>query len=127
MGIFGDIFTKKNANIKWYKVFDSEKEAQEQVLLNKAVTVLIEDQKICLARNLKGFFAVSDICPHLGASLSKGVCNNFMEIVCPWHNYRFDLISGSENTQTRQYKVETFPIKLDSSGLFIGILLDGKF
>lgn len=121
MGIFGNLFSKNIENIKWFKVFESQEEAIQHVVLNRAVTVLIEDKKICLARNAKGFFAVSDACPHLGASLSKGTCNNFMEIVCPWHSYRFDLSSGVENTQPHPYKVEVFPVKIDVSGLFIGM------
>lgn len=121
MGIFGNLFSKNTENVKWFKVFETQDEALQKVVINRAVTVLIEEKKICLARNSKGFFAVSDACPHLGASLSKGVCNNFMEIVCPWHSYRFDLVSGVENTQTHHYKVETFPIKIDMSGLYIGM------
>lgn len=121
MGMFDKLFSKNQAQIKWFKIFDTFEDAQKNVLLNRGVTVLIEDKKICLVRNTKGFFAVSDACPHLGASLSKGVCNNFMEIVCPWHSYRFDLASGVENTLNHNLKVEVFPVKIDSAGLYIGI------
>lgn len=109
-------------NTKWYRVFDSEQVAMDSVPLNKAVTVLIEEQKICLARTPKGFFAVADACPHLGISLSKGVCNGFNEIVCPWHGWRFDLEKGHETSgQGSGSGVNRYKVKLDENGLSIGV------
>jgi nitrite reductase/ring-hydroxylating ferredoxin subunit len=42
-------------------------------------------------------YAASNRCPHLGLSLSKGPGGKrFVEgqVVCPWHNSRFDLCTG---------------------------------
>lgn len=116
------IFNKKEASIKWFKVFDTILEAEKNMQINKPITVLIEEEKICFSRTQQGFFAVADACPHLGASLSKGVCNNFMEVVCPWHSYRFDLKTGAENTgnQANMY-VKTFPTKVEKTGIYIGL------
>lgn len=40
------------------------------------------------------YFAINDICPHMGASLSTG----YMEegrVMCPWHAWRFDVRDGT--------------------------------
>lgn len=122
MGLLSHIFQKNNASIQWFKVFDSEDEAQTKMPINKPITVLIQNTKICFVRTQKGFFAIADACPHLGASLSKGVCNDFMEIVCPWHSYRFALQSGNENNgHTANMNVKTYATKLEKSGIYIGI------
>lgn len=118
MGIWDKIFNA--SNVKWSKVFDSLEEANSKVPLNKAVTVLVEDQKVCLARTGEGFFAVADACPHLGASLSRGNCNNFNEVVCPWHSFRFNLKSGEETTG-QNLTVRCYHTDIRKDGLYIGI------
>jgi len=107
--------------IKWYKVFDSALQAEKNITLNKAVLVQVEEKKICLTRTTKGYFAVQDACPHLGISLSKGHCNHFGEIVCPWHGYRFDLKIGHETSgQGTGLGVELYKVELRADGLYIG-------
>ena len=122
MGILNKLFPSHSSNIKWYKVFDSILEAEKNIVLNKAVTVLVEDTKICLIRTLVGYTAVADTCPHLGASLSKGVCNHLGEIVCPWHSYRFDTKLGHETSgQGAGLGVEIYKVDIRTDGLYIGI------
>ncbi len=68
------------------------------------------DGKAVLVLNIKGeLFALSDTCPHRGASLSGGVLtghvvsqepgqyaySRYGEILrCPWHGWEFDVRSG---------------------------------
>lgn len=66
------------------------------------------------------FFAVQDSCSHNGESLSKGTVNYLGEVVCPWHNYRFELSTGRECSM-RSADLRTYPIKVDVDGFFIGI------
>ncbi len=122
MGILSHFFNKKDTDVRWFKVFESLMEAETQMPTNKPITVLVENTKICFVRTHKGFFAVADACPHLGASLSKGHCNGFMEIVCPWHSFRFDLQTGTENTSNQHNMyVKTFQTKVERNGIYIGI------
>ncbi|MDX2196151.1 MAG: nitrite reductase (NAD(P)H) small subunit [Cytophagales bacterium] len=116
MGLLSNLFS----GITWYKVFDSENDAVKNIPLNKAVTVLAGKHKICMARTPQGYFAVSDTCPHNGASLSKGMCNTLGEIVCPWHNYTFDLKLGHCSTDNA-YGVEVYKVDIRNDGLYIGV------
>ncbi|MDX2189680.1 MAG: Rieske 2Fe-2S domain-containing protein [Bacteroidota bacterium] len=120
MSFFKKIFGQNDT--KWFQVFEKIETAKEKVAINQAVTVLIEDKKICLARTKSGWYAVADVCPHLGASLSKGKCNNFDEIVCPWHNYRFDLKLGHETSgQGTGLGIGIYKVEERNTGLYIGL------
>lgn len=122
MSFLNKLFSSKSPAIAWYKVFDSITEAEKHIALNRAVTVLVENKKICLARTMVGYQAVADTCPHLGASLSKGNCNHLGEIVCPWHSYRFDMKLGHETSgQGTGLGVEVFKVDIRADGLYVGI------
>ena len=59
-----------------------------------AIVIGIADDSLCAAR---------DRCPHLGLSLSKGPGGarySDGQIVCPWHNSRFDLRTGDNQDWT---------------------------
>lgn len=40
------------------------------------------------------YFAIDDMCPHAGASLSGGHVENGI-VTCPWHYWRFNLSDGA--------------------------------
>lgn len=109
--------------MNWYKIFNSLAEAENKIPLYKAISVYIkaEDKHICLARTQTGFYAVDDQCPHMGVSLSKGVCNRFGEITCPWHSYRFNLQSGEETTGNDCKGLTVYSVIIQQDGLSIGI------
>lgn len=78
-------------------VFESKEQAERVILLNQIRKIRIGKLEICLANTRKGFVAFEKECPHLGDDLSKGKINPDGEVVCPWHSYRFDLVTGDEN------------------------------
>lgn len=104
--------------MKWYKVFNSVQDAENKIANQKAILVKIGERRFALARSGHNFFATADACPHNSESLSKGWVNHIGEIVCPWHNYRFNLQSGRE-CNSRTEDLETFPIEERENGLFL--------
>jgi nitrite reductase/ring-hydroxylating ferredoxin subunit len=46
--------------------------------------------------------------------------NHLGEIICPWHNYCFNLQSGRE-LHNRSAHLTVYPVKSDASGLYVGI------
>jgi nitrite reductase (NADH) small subunit len=40
------------------------------------------------------YYAIDDMCPHMGASLSGGYVANGV-VTCPWHAWRFRLADGA--------------------------------
>ena len=106
--------------MNWIKIFSGLAEASQRVPDKKPQLVIIGDIRICLVRNGDRIDAVQDSCSHNGESLSKGHTNYLGEVICPWHNYCFDLKSGQE-LNGRSPALKTYPVKIDSTGIFIGI------
>ncbi|MEM1135581.1 MAG: Rieske 2Fe-2S domain-containing protein [Bacteroidota bacterium] len=106
--------------IDWYKLYNSETEAKQEMAINSTRKVRVSGRVICIIRTVSGFFAIDDACPHLGESLSKGTVNYLEEIVCPWHSYRFSLKDGEE-CEKRSKALHTHSIKIDVKGVFLGV------
>ncbi|HET6243654.1 MAG: Rieske (2Fe-2S) protein [Bacteroidetes bacterium] len=110
------IFRKK---IIWYKVFDADFLKLNEPELKIPIAVHVANKSICLIKLETGYFAVNDICPHQGASLSSGHCSG-ENIVCPWHKLEFNLVSGRQAGGGGDY-VRAYPVELRADGLYIGI------
>lgn len=105
--------------MEWVKIFDRGDSRMTALGENKPQLLLVRGKKICIVQTTGNWLAVEDTCPHNGESLSKGSINFLGEVVCPWHGHRFSLKTGRECEQ-RSRDLETYPIKLDDVGLFIG-------
>lgn len=76
-----------------------------------------KDLRLCIIR-LKDKFYVSDAtCPHMGGNLSEGKLNDFAEIICPLHEYRFNLESGGE-CHTNCKNLNVYECKQDETGVY---------
>ena len=106
--------------MEWLKIFGSEAEARIKVKEHKPQLLIVNSKRICLALHQGEFFAVQDACSHTGESLSKGQINYLGEIICPWHNYRFQLSSGRACDSSCRDLV-TYSLKSDDTGFFIGL------
>src|SRR5437763_1683409 len=63
----------------------AEGEGKTVALGNKLVALFYVDGQ---------HFAIDDVCPHMGASLSGGYLENGI-VTCPWHAWRFRLADGA--------------------------------
>jgi nitrite reductase/ring-hydroxylating ferredoxin subunit len=106
--------------MNWIKIFSSVDEANARIVLNQPQLLIVSGERICLVRSTNGYRAVQDACSHNGESLSKGHVNYLGEIICPWHNYCFEMTTGKE-VQGRSAELKTYPVKIDATGFFIGI------
>ena len=104
----------------WVKIFDTIEMAKEAVPIQTGRLIKIGDLKICLIHHHHGFSAMTDRCPHMGASLSKGIVNYLGEIICPLHEYRFSSKTGEEDRH-RCDAVKTYAVKIELEGVFIGL------
>ena len=57
-------------------------------------TVAVDGKLIAVFRVADAFFAIDDVCPHMGASLGEGEVENGI-VTCPWHGWRFRLADGA--------------------------------
>ena len=66
----------------------------EDVAEGEAVVVTIRQKDIVIFRTNGKLFAIDDVCPHMGASLSGGFVEDGC-VTCPWHFWRFRLSDGA--------------------------------
>jgi len=69
------------------------------------------EQRVVAIFNRDGdLFAIDDMCPHMGASLSDGHLDG-KEVTCPWHAWSFDICDGSW-CDNRTLKIDTFSVRV---------------
>jgi NAD(P)H-dependent nitrite reductase small subunit len=81
------------------------------------VTIEIGDRDIALFNFGGEFYAISETCPHRGASLAVG----FLEagkVFCPWHCFDFNLRTG-ECTMVPSLRVQTYEVKVEGDEVFV--------
>ena len=104
--------------MEWKKIFDSQVAAREALKENQPRLLLIGGKRICLVKTNDKILAVQNSCTHNGGSLHLGTINFRGEVVCPLHQYQFDLKTGREANQ-RSTDLECFPIRESEEGVFI--------
>ncbi len=102
------------------KLFSSEKEAIEEVPAGTIRKLVVKNKSYLLIHSNEGFSVADELCPHQRASLSKGTLNNFNEIICPLHEYRFNLKTGAEASNKCGH-LTLYQIAVKSDGLYIEI------
>lgn len=80
------------------------------------------------------FFAISDRCPHMGASMCTGSVNGTLlpsaphehvygldqrVIRCPWHGWEFDLESGRSLLEPRRFGLKTYRVTQDDGDVVL--------
>ena len=72
------------------------------------------------------YYAIDDVCPHMGASLSGGYVEEGI-VTCPWHAWRFRLAYGAWADNPR-IKIGSFPVRVEGGVIQVqvGEAKDGK-
>lgn len=107
--------------MQWYQLFSSQEAMEATLEVGALARVRAGSLEICLARTPNGLFAVSNLCSHRQEQLHKGWLNDYDEVVCPLHKYRFSLRTGAEGDGRNCPDLKTYPIELRETGIFIGI------
>jgi nitrite reductase/ring-hydroxylating ferredoxin subunit len=83
----------------------------------KAVEVVGE--KICVA-NVEGkYYAIGNVCTHVGGPLAEGTLDGY-EVECPWHGSKFDVRSGEPTRPPAKRPEPTYEVKVEGNNLLIG-------
>ena len=100
------------------KIFSSRIEAEKALPVNKPRKLILNGKALCIVRTDSGLFVTDDICPHNKTSLSGGWINAYQQIICPLHEYRYDLHTGRESAQ-RCSDLQTFEVSVKEEGVFL--------
>ena len=70
----------------------------------------VDGRMVAVFRRGDEFFAIDDLCPHMGASLAEGHVDDHT-VTCPWHAWRFCIKDGTWEDNPR-VKVDTFEVRV---------------
>ena len=75
-------------------------------------------EKICLA-NVEGkYYAIGNVCTHVGGPLAQGKLEGY-EVECPWHGSRFDIRTGKVVRPPAMRSEPTYEIKVEDDNILI--------
>jgi nitrite reductase (NADH) small subunit/3-phenylpropionate/trans-cinnamate dioxygenase ferredoxin subunit len=81
-----------------------------EVVEGEGKTVVVGKKLIALFLHDGQYYAIDDICPHMGASLSCGWVERGI-VTCPWHAWHFRLADGAWADNPR-IKIGSFPVRV---------------
>ncbi|MCL4640956.1 MULTISPECIES: Rieske (2Fe-2S) protein [Olivibacter] len=87
--------------------------------VNTIRKVRIGGKTICLIDYEQELFATSYKCPHAGADLSAGWCEN-KQIICPYHRHAFDLSNGHGAAGQGNY-INVYALEKRGEDWYVGI------
>jgi nitrite reductase (NADH) small subunit/3-phenylpropionate/trans-cinnamate dioxygenase ferredoxin subunit len=61
------------------------------------------------------YYAIDDVCPHMGASLAGGYLEDGI-VTCPWHAWRFRLADGAWADNPR-LKIGCYPVRIENGAV----------
>ncbi len=100
--------------MKWLKLDSRDVPAADGIRKVRA-----GGKSICLIRSNGRLYATSVKCPHAGADLSGGWCEN-ERLICPYHRHAFDLQTGRGDPGQGDY-IHIYALQERSDGLYIGL------
>ena len=74
-------------------------------------TFAIGDKLVAVFNRGGEYYAIDDLCPHMGASLGAGCLDEEGAVICPWHAWRFDTCDGTWLDNPR-LKIPSYPVRI---------------
>jgi nitrite reductase/ring-hydroxylating ferredoxin subunit len=102
------------------KLFSSVQEASKAVMRGSIKLIIINEQRIGFAHTDSGFRAFENNCPHQHEPLHKGILTHYDEVVCPLHQYRFNMITGQE-ANNRCAGMKVYSIQIKETGVYLDL------
>ncbi len=80
--------------------------------------VLVGTQQV-LVINLKGkFYAIGNVCTHVGGPLDQGILEG-QEVQCPWHHSHFDVTNGHVKRGPATRPEPVYEVKVESGSILV--------
>ena len=65
------------------------------------------------------YYAIDDVCPHMGGSLHHGFMNDCV-VSCPLHMWEFDVKTG-ESVWPGSLNIPAYPVKIEGDDILVDI------
>ncbi|SFB49024.1 Rieske (2Fe-2S) protein [Algoriphagus aquimarinus] len=106
--------------MKTFTLGNSNSQVLEMIYEKAIHKINLDDKTIALVRSGELFHAFQANCPHRGTSLFEGSLTKEGEIICPLHEYRFDMKTGEVKIGSCG-NLEIYRTELTENGLKIYI------
>jgi 3-phenylpropionate/trans-cinnamate dioxygenase ferredoxin subunit len=88
-------------------------------------SVQVGESLILVAHCGNDFYAVSDVCTHMGGDLSSGVLEGTV-VTCPRHGSRFDVrtganMSGPKTSTTKPPDLRSYPVVIEGEAIKVDV------
>jgi nitrite reductase/ring-hydroxylating ferredoxin subunit len=67
------------------------------------------------------YFAIDDLCPHMGAALSEGEVDEAGVVTCPWHAWRFRVCDGTW-CDNPKIKTDAFEVRVQGDEIQVRVV-----
>lgn len=109
-------------DLTWHKIAAGIDEIQ--FAGNNIAPVEVLGSKICVAKFQGQVFAFAYKCPHAGGLFSEAELDKSGHLICPVHQYRFDIKNG-RNVSGEGYHLKRWPVEVRIDGIYIGMPVEG--
>jgi nitrite reductase (NADH) small subunit len=100
-----------------------------EIPLHEGRSVALDGVEIALFNLGDRFAAVQNECPHQGGPLCDGIVSG-ATVVCPLHNWRFDLVTGGAVAASLPVCLTVYPVRVERGVILVdaagGSRIDGE-
>lgn len=107
-----------DATRQWHKIAESFLEIER--VKGSPWQTKVAGKELCIVVHKGNAYGCASKCPHAGGNMAQGWVSDLGHIVCPLHQYRFDLKTG-RNVSGEGYFLKTFPVVENDDGVFVGL------
>jgi glycine betaine catabolism B len=90
----------------------------EDVQVSQMMAVEVNDERICLANVNGKYYAIGNVCTHMGGPLAEGKLEDYI-VQCPWHGSRFDIRSGKVVRPPAMKPEPIYEVKVENNDILI--------
>jgi nitrite reductase/ring-hydroxylating ferredoxin subunit len=90
----------------------------EDVQVLQMMAVEVNDERICLANVNGKYYAIGNVCTHMGGPLAEGKLEDYI-VQCPWHGSRFDIRSGKVVRPPAMKPEPIYEVKVENNDILI--------
>ena len=80
--------------------------------------VEVEGEKVCIINTEGNYYAIGNICTHLGGPLDEGTLEGY-EVECPWHGSKFDVRTGEPTKPPAARAVPKYEVKIEGNNVLV--------
>ncbi len=80
--------------------------------------VEVEGEKVCIINKEGNYYAIGNICTHVGGPLNEGTVEEY-EVECPWHGSKFDVRTGEPTKPPARQAVTTYEVKIEDNNILV--------